>query len=546
MNRAQAADQEARRLIREELSTNLFVEAGAGSGKTSSLVARVVALVASGQVRLAEIAVVTFTRKAAGELKERLQLELEAAARHAEGEVKVRLKAAADDLNCCFIGTIHAFCASLLRERPVEAGLSPDFTEIEGVEEQILELRAWNEYLQITSPPSREALTRVGINSSQLYGAYQRLNNYPEVDFPSPASSRPDFDQARIKLEALLKLAGNCLPAREPDKGWDTLQSKLKRALRWQRNFDLQDDLVLADLLEKLEGSAAITQNRWSSKETALAMRDAFTVFQQAVVEPTLDGWRKHRYQPIIEFLRPAVAYAQQVRLQENCLNFQDLLLRAATMLKQHAAVRDYFQRRYRILLVDEFQDTDPLQAEIMMYLSGDDLQEEDWTLIRPRPGSLFVVGDPQQSIYRFRRADIDTFYQVQEQIRIAGGEVLSLTRNFRSLPVVVNWVNEAFADMFAGATPPRQAEYRAMVAERLEVTETLSGLKLINLDKEPANSAEKIAAQDARKVAAYISQTLTGTVPVLTAQGQPRPAEPEDFMILVQVKKQLALYGWE
>ncbi|MGE5454360.1 MAG: UvrD-helicase domain-containing protein, partial [Methylocystaceae bacterium] len=143
MINARIRDQEARCQIREQLTTSLFVEAGAGSGKTSSLVARVVALVTSGQAKLTEIAVVTFTRKAAGELRERLQIELETATRVQTGEAQARLKIALSDLNSCFIGTIHSFCATLLRERPVEAGLSPDFVEIEGAEEQNLEARAW-------------------------------------------------------------------------------------------------------------------------------------------------------------------------------------------------------------------------------------------------------------------------------------------------------------------------------------------------------------------------------------------------------------------
>ncbi|MGE5449879.1 MAG: UvrD-helicase domain-containing protein, partial [Methanomassiliicoccales archaeon] len=357
---------------------------------------------------------------------------------------------------------------------------------------------------------------------------------------------RPDFTVARQELEKLLLLAGSYLPAQEPEKGWDGLQIKLRRAERWCRCFNLQDDRLLAELLQKLEGSAGVVQNRWANKQIALEMKAAFDYFQQQVAAPALDSWRQYCYQSVVEFLLPATQHYQQVRRQENLLNYQDLLLRTTIMLREDTEVRAYFQRRYHRLLVDEFQDTDPLQAEIMMYLSGDDSKEMDWTVIRPRPGALFVVGDPQQSIYRFRRADIDIFYQIQRQIKAAEGQVISLDRNFRSLPVVVEWVNSTFSSLLAEAEPPCQARYQVMVPERTAADGVLSGLMLINLSKEAHDSAAKIAAQDAQSIAAFISRTLAEPAMVLTASGELRAVAAEDFMVLVQVKKHLALYARE
>src|SRR5690606_25146627 len=130
----------------------------------------------------------------------------------------------------------------------------------------------------------------------------------------------------------------------------------------------------------------------------------------------------------------------------------------ALRMLKNNPEVRQYFQGRYTHLLIDEFQDTDPLQAEILFYLTGQETTEPDWRQLTPRPGSLFVVGDPKQSIYRFRRADIDTYNEAKRLIARAGGGVVSLTSNFRSLAQIGEWVNQAFAELLPGETDQFQA----------------------------------------------------------------------------------------
>ena len=148
MNKRVLADSAQRRAIIENLEQNYFVEAGAGSGKTHSLVGRIIALVESGTATMEEVTAITFTRKAAGELKERLQIELEKAVGEATDEAgKNRLKTALEQLDRCFIGTIHSFCSSILRERPVEAGLDPNFTTIEGLEERLLERQAWDSFI---------------------------------------------------------------------------------------------------------------------------------------------------------------------------------------------------------------------------------------------------------------------------------------------------------------------------------------------------------------------------------------------------------------
>ncbi|RMG89338.1 MAG: hypothetical protein D6708_10100, partial [Candidatus Dadabacteria bacterium] len=131
MRRERAEDREARRRIREDLDVNFLVEASAGSGKTTSLVDRIVALVAGGHARMGEIAAVTFTRKAAAEIRERVQNELERRLRSARGAERERVERALGDLGGATLGTVHSFCARMLRLFPVEAGVDPSFEELE-------------------------------------------------------------------------------------------------------------------------------------------------------------------------------------------------------------------------------------------------------------------------------------------------------------------------------------------------------------------------------------------------------------------------------
>src|SRR6187401_1782512 len=149
---SRALDQQARETIRTELLSNILVEAGAGSGKTQMLAERMAAGVAEGVYEIEHLAAVTFTRKAASELRGRFHLALEerlASARKAKAsndEIQ-RLQSALSNLERFFAGTIHSFCARLLRERPVESGVSPGFTELDEVQDEELRNRAWRDFI---------------------------------------------------------------------------------------------------------------------------------------------------------------------------------------------------------------------------------------------------------------------------------------------------------------------------------------------------------------------------------------------------------------
>ncbi|MBS4021349.1 MAG: UvrD-helicase domain-containing protein [Dethiobacter sp.] len=549
----QAPDQRERDAIRTRLDETFLVEAGAGSGKTTSLVSRMVALISGGRCRMENMAAVTFTRKAAGELRERFQEKLERAYREeSDPTVGLRLGEALSQLDRAFIGTIHSFCSRLLRERPVEAGLPPDFTEIEGLEEQLLMESAWEEFLldvRLNNPALLAAVKKLDIGPNDMKQAYYKVSLYPDVTFPSAPTPYPELNAARKEIKKLLAVAEAALPYDMPDGGFDGLQRLLRQALRWRRIFNLDEDRVLLRLLGLLNKSPKPTLKKWPDKNTAQQINALFLSFRDNTARPVLLSWREYRYHRLLEFLLPAADHYALQRKRESRVNFQDLLMETAELLKNNLEVRAYFQQRFTHLLVDEFQDTDPIQAQVMMFLSCTDINEKDWTKLIPRPGALFVVGDPKQSIYRFRRADIDTYTRVREQIKAAGGEVLHLTANFRSLPALINWVNPAFDTLFPQHPAPYQAGPIPMAPFRENSQGTLSGVRKIVISPAYKNRQEEIVAEDAETIAAWVRHCLDGGERLDRSReeleaGLTAAPLPADFMILVRYKSKMAHYA--
>ena len=249
-------DQTARARIRTDLGTNMLVEAGAGSGKTTSLVDRMLEHVRTG-TPVERLTAVTFTRKAANELRERFQVRLEREVREslvASVETS-RCEQALRELDRAFLGTIHAFCARLLRERPLEVGLDPNFQEVseEGWEE--LKQRFWRRWVERArrdDDAGLAALHEVGIDPSMLYNGFKAVMTYPDVDFPLASSAKPDTGSCRRELEKLIVAARGAMPKAEPSDGWDDLM-KLVRRLEFKRNLGGFDSIAgFCDALESI------------------------------------------------------------------------------------------------------------------------------------------------------------------------------------------------------------------------------------------------------------------------------------------------------
>src|SRR5262249_4982800 len=159
----------------------------------------------------------------------------------------------------------------------------------------------------------------------------------------------------------------------------------------------------------------------------------------------------------------------EALKQREGALDFLDLLVRARNLVHDDEAVRRDFQRRFKRIFVDEFQDTDPLQAELLMLLASGDPRESRWDLITPEAGKLFVVGDPKQSIYRFRRADVDVYRRVCQLLQASGATCVELRKSFRAVPNIQRAVNFAFSTVMDGDAESMQAHYVPLEASRLD-----------------------------------------------------------------------------
>ncbi len=457
-------DRENRRRIRTALQESLLVEAAAGTDKTTQLVARLVAVLREGLTTPEKVVAVTFTRKAAGELKLRLRQQLENERFDTEEpQQRSHLERAISRLEEARIGTIHSFCAELLRERPVEAGVDPDFAELSEDEAPRLFDRAFQGWIERrlneTSPTLSRVLSRLATWKSyppvsplsRLRDAAWQLAEWR--DFPRPWRRDPfDRDAAIDRLveevDRVARASQLC------DYKQDYLRIALRPARFFRRALEKSEELRGRDYDDLEAGLLELLRGLRSDKRKGRG-RFSPTVSRQQMLE-----WREALLERLEEFKTRADADLaaglrdefgellegyEELKKRRGALDFVDLLVRARDLLRNVREVRSYFQGRFSHLFVDEFQDTDPLQAEILLLLAADDPDQSDWTKIRLTTGKLFVVGDPKQSIYRFRRADVLLYQQVKAVLQRAGARLLYLSRNFRSIRPLQEAVNSAF-----------------------------------------------------------------------------------------------------
>ena len=565
-------DQKYRDQIATDLDRTMLVEAAAGTGKTTCLIARMVGLLRDGKCRIETLAAVTFTRKAAAELRTRFQLALEHAASESSGQQRERLVLSLRHVERCFIGTIHSFCARLLRERPVEAGVDPGFVELDEVLDAQLRHLAWREHvatlittddpilpeleqlgLKVSASTRRSSslateLDELGLEPAELGPAFLRYAVYSDVsDWPTQPAPLPDLEPCIQKLgDYTAHMQTLPLPS---DHGNDKLMPKYDLIGRMAKRLDLNQPPQLMELLEQFEGSVSVVQKMWPGKKAqALAELNRWNDFVQQYADPLLLAWREHRYEPVMRAIRPALDLYNRLRRERNGLNFQDLLLLSVALLRDKPEVRRYFRERFTHLLVDEFQDTDPIQAEVMLLLTAADDSETNWQQCRPVAGSLFVVGDPKQSIYRFRRADILTYSKVRSIIENVGGEVIPLTANFRSVKPVVEWVNNCFSNVF----PATANDYNP--ADRpLEVGRSDGAAEKSTIERLMVPAAIRwnnpVAEHEADLIARTIRRAIDEKWPVPRtdgerAHGKPDHAQAGDFLIVARGKARLAVYA--
>ena len=544
--------------------TNFVVRAAAGSGKTTSLVGRMVALVRTGDARVRDLTAITFTRKAAGEMSKRFFEDLQDArdAVPPDSDEGQRLAHALRNVQHAFIGTVHAFCSRMLREHALSAGLPPDFAVgLDDDEEAALRQRAWHAHLAAVrrdDPDALDALYDLGVSPTDLGDTFDVLCTYPDLDpYTHAPPSLPDLE---TPLEAAFALLDTWLPRIPSDAKPDGVMKALRKADRMRRYLPLDTPAQRADVLDVLAGAlrseskAKVTLSRWGSRGSdayaaAKELRDdRFPHLVTHTLRPALRAFKACVHERIMALVCPAVDRYRRLRADEGQLTHHDLLAFARDLLKNDPSVRKQVQERHPRLLVDEFQDTDPLQAELLFYLASTDPAETDWQQCTPRPGSLFIVGDDKQSIYRFRRADKDVFDTVVAHVEAHGGEALDLTRNFRSLGALCAWCNDAFDALFAEPElADLQADYVDFLPHRPDGADP-HAIRRLPVPDVAYNRGDAIAQHNAGEIARTIRLAVerggasdTLNLPPDTFDGAPQYS---DFLILTRTKSRLAHYA--
>ncbi len=547
------SDQDHRTRILNALDKTMLVEAAAGTGKTTCMVGRMVNLLAEKKCSINKIAAVTFTRKAAAELRCRFQIEMENRIRAAVGPQADNLKSAVASVDLCFIGTIHSFCARLLRERPVEAGVNIDFEEMEDSEDASFRAKAWNHYvaqLYSSDSPVLAKLDDLGIRIGQLRDAFLKLADFPDVDeWPSKERPEPDISKVLGPLKMLVGRMESLKDLLPGEFGTDKLMPKYHKIpmmLRQAERIGKISEFV--EILNEFKPVKPVKTLWPGGKTQAEQEHDQWEAFRINYAEPFLTEWREYCYAPLLSAVSPALKIYDQLRMESGKLNYQDLLMCSARMLRNNPNVRRFFQERFTRILVDEFQDTDPIQAEVLLFLASSSAEETDWRKCSPIAGSLFVVGDPKQSIYRFRRADIVTYNHVKQIIKDSGGDIVTLSANFRAEKVLIDWVNESFAGQFTECSTKYSPSYVSLTeGKRCEKVSNLAALRKLMVPKSCRSGSQAVemeAEAIARDIQNQIEKSRGGRLDGAGTSYSETTLSPGDFMIVTYRKANLAVYS--
>lgn len=466
------ADQAVRDMIAAERNRTLFVEAGAGSGKTRALVDRVELLVRSG-APMESIVAITFTEKAATELRDRIRRRLESIEADPGDPDQATATAALQQLDGAAVGTLHSFALRILGEHPVEAGLPPGVEVLDEISSGIEMEQRWQGFVErlledldagrslLMLEASRVGLDHLRRLAVQLDDNWDLVETGIPTDAPAPPPA--DAEPVRAALAEALTLRGACT---NPD---DSLCRKIGELEPYLERLAASDEIdrleAVRDLSWEKFGNSGSAAN-WSGPiDKAEAHQRLKDLTQKAgdLVEAANQAALEHLTARLAVFTLDAV----EERRVSGRLEYHDLLVRARQLLRHRdhgPAVRAALRQRYRHLLLDEFQDTDPIQIDLAVLLACGDPETGDapWHQLDTDPGRLFFVGDPKQSIYRFRRADIAMYLRARQRF----ADRARLVTNFRSVPGVIEWVNAVFGRLIA-YEEGSQPEYGPLQARR-------------------------------------------------------------------------------
>ncbi|MGA3314814.1 MAG: UvrD-helicase domain-containing protein [Candidatus Korobacteraceae bacterium] len=569
-------DSSFRRRALAEHGSTLLIEAGAGTGKTALMAGRVVLLLASG-VPPRSIAAITFTELAASELLLRVT---EYAKFLATGTVPEPLLDALpdgfspeqtqhlaeggsslDELTCT---TIHGFCQRLIKPYPVECSMDPGATVMNEADTQLayeFEFNAWlRQRLNTDSleDPLSLAVVKCGDAAVEL------LRDLAEIRrrWRGTVTEVPQVPSAAVQelltaIDQYIRYYDSCA-IDEPEKVG--LCATEFAALRRYYSSGLAFDDPLLGVwnfsqpprvssmysgrvaFKELKGA---TKFRGAGRKLGKSQAECDRIYGEIekrhvrvgdALTKVVEGCAEHILARLVADVGDFDERYLQYKRSAALIDFDDMLYVARDLLRDNPAVREDLRRRYTHVLVDEFQDTDPIQCEILFHLCSGDRGGTSWIDQPLRPGALFLVGDPKQSIYRFRRADIVTYQRVRECVQVCGGAVVPVTANFRSRPQVLEFVNSRFASPLANLG---FAALQATVGDAAGVLH-VSKFDVTPCDEEK-DSADKRRLREAGAVA-ELCTSVVGRLTIRTRTGE-RACQFGDIALLAPSSTKLWIY---
>ena len=542
-------DHDVRERIRTDLDRNLFVEAGAGTGKTRVLVDRVIRLVASGTVSdVSRLVAITFTEAAAAELRDRIREELTKAAddEYLSNDERSRCASARAHIDRATITTLHGFAQRILAEHPLDVGLAPVFEIDDEVRARVRFVERWTQFRDELFDDETAALDLLRLHALGMYTdrlrdvarlLHQRWDQLVGVEFPVPPP-------VHVDVTPIITRVRDALDAATPHWHRDG-DHLIKLADEWGTLADALEDAVSAG--DELEVIRLLCFRIWKPSNQGRA--DVWGGDKQKVLGPLTDAYEART--ALLGSLRTTVLQRFMPRLQAftlagvaerrdaGRLEFHDLLVHARDVLHRDVAVRVALAERIDVILIDEFQDTDPLQLDIAFALAAEDpsLPPPPWAEAVLRPGKILVVGDPKQSIYRFRGADISLWDRTK---RVFPDGVEQLGQNFRTVPPLLEWVNRVFRSVIAEGEEGAQPAYHDLAPFRPEVREG-PAVVVVGDAHENAKAAE-LREREADDLARLIVEMKLQEWEVEDRElGGCRPARFDDIAILVPTRTPLA-----
>lgn len=467
---------------------NVIVSAGAGTGKTSVLVERFLHLVTEGKTPVTEILALTYTEKAANEMKKRIMDRLD----------KLGHERARRELESAYISTIHAFAARLLREHPFEAGVDPDFRVIESEESDLLKELALDEVLEKQCEKGNELFELLMTYSENgIREAVLKLYEGARHD----GRSLSDFFSLRLELPPVPDLKALFEQAGEKEFAAEFSNFEKNTAWTWQAAEDFR--------VWKKEGKFS-----YKKKPGWKEIRNGLDVFLADRLEQLALTWKAR-----LESLALSFEETYELKKKEKgALDFEDLQRRALSLFKNPSKISSKLLERYRgkfrQVMVDEFQDTNPLQLELIEMLSNGK--------------NLFFVGDYKQSIYSFRGAEPALFLAKEKEYGDPEkGMRIALSENFRSAAPVLDFINRFFEHLW---------REEAVKFEGLKASAETKGepqVEIMRVSKEDEESMDLARMREADLIADRMIELYAG------GNGVPYG----DMAVLFQVMTDIGIY---